>query len=508
MSIRPESGNSENSEYSDSAQSSHRPESETISDALLEALPCGVLLLSNDGTLLRANDQAFKELNLDRDVMGERLTDLLSVFDREKSQLPGMLAELNGGTEQIVLSENAFIQSRDKKAHLFLRGRMNRLNEAEILFTFRNVVDEVTRDFMLKMALSSTKIFPWFYDMDQNKMIIDSRYFDYTRIPTTDNSMTLEEFTDRLHPDDREDMAHAFTRQLNGEHFPYPVPFRLRLGDDTYEWFEGQSTYLGKVEGLPYRVVGICMSTQAHKNIEEALMTAKDRAEQSDRLKSAFLANMSHEIRTPLNAIVGFSNLLVDKNAPVSSSDAKEYAELISKNCDYLLTLVSDILDLSSIETGTMEYHFTTHPLAQLLTDIFRKYTHLCSEKVRLNLVLPPDDTELETDELRLRQALDNLLANALKFTDEGHIDMGFSVSQDGKSVNIFVADTGRGIPEDQCERIFERFYKVETFVQGAGLGLSICKTIAENLGGTVSVASRPGEGSCFTLSLPRWHRA
>lgn len=137
-------------------------------------------------------------------------------------------------------------------------------------------------------------------------MIIDRRYFDYTGIPTEDNSMTLEAYSERLHPDDRAAMAHAFTLQLNGQHYPYPVPFRLRRGDGTYEWFEGQSTYLGQIKNMPYRIVGICMSTQAHKNIEEALTAAKEKAEQSDRLKSAFLANMSHEIRTPLNAIVGF----------------------------------------------------------------------------------------------------------------------------------------------------------------------------------------------------------
>ncbi len=508
MSIRPESRNTEDPESGGSARSRRNPESETVSDAFLKAIPYGILLLSNDGVLLRANDQAFTELNLPPDVRGQRLTDVVSIFNCEKSLLPRMLAELNDGTEQIALPANTFVQGRDKKARLFIRGRMNRLNEEEILFAFRNVVEEVTRDFMLKMALSSTKIFPWFYDMDQHKMIIDPRYFEYTRISSADHSMTLEEFTERLHPDDREAMAHAFAQQLNGEHYPYPVPFRLRLGGGSYEWFEGQSTYLGQVEGVPYRVVGICMSTQAHKNIEEALTTARDKAEQSDRLKSAFLANMSHEIRTPLNAIVGFSNLLADKNASVSSADAQEYADLISKNCDYLLTLVSDILDLSSIETGIMEYRFSTHPLAYLLTDIYRKYDHLTSEKVKLHLLLPPEDVQLETDVLRLRQALDNLLVNALKFTDEGRIDLGFSLAEDGASVRIFVSDTGRGIPEEQFDRIFERFYKVETFVQGAGLGLSICKTITENLGGTVTVASRVGEGSCFTLCLPLRRRS
>lgn len=507
MSTRPECLNSENSDHDDQTPGCRYSQSGAAFSTLLNAFPYGVLLLGNDGTVLSANEQAFEELHLDAAIKGSKLADVLNIFHCENNLLPQMLAELNNGSQQETLPPNTFIQGREKDKHLFISGRINRLNEDELLFTFRNVVEEVTRDFMLKMALSSTKIFPWFYDMERNTMIIDPRYYEYTRIPTEDCTMTLDEFSERIHPDDRAAMAHAFSLQLNGEHYPYPVSYRLRLGNGSYEWFEGQSTYLGQVEGLPYRVVGICMSTQAHKNIEEALTAAKDKAEQSDRLKSAFLANMSHEIRTPLNAIVGFSNLLVDKNAPVSSSEALEYAELISKNCDYLLTLVSDILDLSRIETGTIEYNFAEQPLSQLLSDICQKHSHLATDEVKINLLLPQTDVTIETDELRLRQAMDNLIGNALKFTDRGHIDVGYSMTQNGDYVRLFVADTGRGIPRDQFERIFDRFYKVETFVQGAGLGLSICKTIAENLGGTISVTSRLGKGSRFTLCLPRRHK-
>ena len=244
------------------------------------------------------------------------------------------------------------------------------------------------------------------------------------------------------------------------------------------------------------------MSTQAFKNIEEALTLAKNRAEQSDKLKSAFLANMSHEIRTPLNAIVGFSNLLAGEEA-IDTAESREYAALINKNCDYLLTLVSDILDLSSIETGAMEFRFAEYSLARMLTDIYEKFAGRMPEGVKFNLLLPPDDVRIDTDVLHLRQVMDHLVGNAVKFTRKGRIDLGCSPSGDGTGVRLFVADTGCGIPADKTGKIFERFYKIDAFKQGAGLGLAVCKTIMEGLGGRIDVTSRPGKGSRFTVKIP-----
>ena len=399
------------------------------------------------------------------------------------------------------------MRSFDGNAGFFVSGRITRLSCNEFLFVFRNVVEELTQESMFKMALSSTKIFPWFYDFERATMVIDPRYYDYTKIPTKDYTMTLEEFALRIYPDDREAMAQAFSQQLRGVHYPYPVPYRLQRGDGAYEWFEGQSTYLGQVEGAPYRVVGICMSTQVYKDIEETLTAARDKAEQSDKLKSAFLANMSHEIRTPLNAIVGFSNLLSDGEIPADSEEGREFVQLINRNCDYLLALVSDILDLSRIETGIMEYNFVEYSLTQLLSDIHRNFRLRIPEGISFDLMLPPADAVIETDVSRLRQVLDNLLGNAVKFTNQGRIGLGFKLSDDGEKALLFVEDTGRGISEEQAEKIFDRFYKADSFVQGVGLGLPICKTITEQMGGAIGVRSHLGEGTSFTLQLPLRHQ-
>lgn len=473
------------------------------SDRMLDAIQSGLVFFGTDGTVCHTNSQAREDLRIADPIGHVKIADLFSLIHHNKNILPDLIDELNRRpSEQVKLPVDTFIRRTNAKVQFFVSGCISRLDCGNYLLSFRNIVEELTLQSVYKMALSSTKIFPWYYEFERGSMFIDPRYFDYTGIESEDYTLSLEAFAERLHPDDREGMAHAFSLQLNGEHYPYPVPFRLRRGDGSYEWFEGQSTYLGQVEGLPYRVVGICMSTQAHKDIEDALTYARDKAEQSDRLKSAFLANMSHEIRTPLNAIVGFAHLLAGEESP-TTTESREHVELINKNCDHLLTLVSDILDLSRIETGAMEYTFAEHSLHQLLSDLYHNHRSRMPENVALNLLLPHDDLLIETDALRVRQVMGNLLDNAAKFTCCGHIDMGFMPSSDGQSVRLFVADTGRGIPAEETERIFERFYKIDNFMQGAGLGLSLCKTIAGHLGGTVTVSSRQGAGSRFTLRLP-----
>lgn len=475
-----------------------------IPDSLLDGLQNGIVFFDTGGVVWRTNGIARRELEAVGDMEGRKLSDILSVNVRKRNILPDMLARFDHpDTDSVAVPQDALLDTGAAGRKFFISGLISRLECGNFMFSFRNVVDEMTNESMVRLALSTTRIFPWFFDFELGVMVIDPRYYEYTRIPTDDYTMSLEEYSSRLHPDDRDAVFNALNMQLNGEHYPYPVPFRLRLGDDTYEWFEGQSTYLGEIGGKPYRIVGICMSSQAHKDIEKALTEAKNRAEQSDMLKSAFLANMSHEIRTPLNAIVGFSNLLTGGDIDHNSEEAREYAGLIDKNCGDLLMLVSDILDLSRIETGAMEYNLSEKSLGSLLREIHDKYRDTIPGGVEFRLDLPAGDMQITTDFTRLRQVVEHLIANAVKFTAKGHIDLGYTMSSDGESVRIFVADTGRGIASDQVEKIFERFYKVDSFMQGAGLGLSICRTIAERLGGKITLSSRIGEGSRFTVKLP-----
>lgn len=308
-----------------------------------------------------------------------------------------------------------------------------------------------------------------------------------------------------IHPDDRAEMAEAFTIQLSGvETFDKTVPFRLHRGDGTWEWFEGQSTYIANVSGHPYRLVGICMSIQEYKDIENTLIEARMKAEESDKLKMAFLANMSHEIRTPLNSIVGFSDVIGSSYDELTKEEREDFIRLISINSEQLVTLIDDILDLSKIESNTIDFHIADCSLKSLFMDIAKEQSVKPLPNIEIKALLPDQDLCIMTDYKRLKQVICNLINNSRKFTESGYIHFGFAVDEKKENtVEIYVEDTGLGIPEESLNEIFERFYKVNTFKQGTGLGLPICKTIIEHLQGDISVDSKLGKGSRFTISLP-----
>ena len=257
----------------------------------------------------------------------------------------------------------------------------------------------------------------------------------------------------------------------------------------------------------PQKLDMICVNYDVTelKETEQRLIEAKERAEESDRLKSAFLANMSHEIRTPLNAIVGFSDLLSD-TSNFTEEEVTQFIATINKNCGLLLALINDILDLSRIESGTMEFMFAEHNLPLLLKTVHDSQRLNMPAGVELVLRMPAGDKKyLTTDNVRLQQVVNNLINNAAKFTGSGFITFGYEEDEEPGYTRIFVEDTGVGISEEGIRHIFERFYKVDNFTQGAGLGLSICQTIVERLKGTISVTSEVGKGTRFTVRLPNY---
>ena len=473
---------------------------------LLDSVPAGFILLTPNGTIKQVNRQAATELGVQKqDIRDKNIREVFSIFHENLNILDKLLSLLQKDEQEVTLPPDTFIHGTTNAISFLVKGYFKNVTGEEdssyIIFTFRNVVTELTQEYVLNMALHRTKIFPWSYDIKCNLMIIDPRYFEYLGIPAGKCTLRHEQFAQMVHPDDIEGVITALTLTVHGSLIETPVSYRLRRGDGQWEWFEAQSTYLGQGTQTPFRLVGVCMSTQEHKKIEEELTKARDKAQQSDKLKSAFLANMSHEIRTPLNAIVGFSNLLVDGDMSFQKEEIKEFLSLIHLNCEQLLALISDILDLSKIESNTMVFNITEQPITPLLQNIIRAQQINVTQEVELLLDLPATDTIITTDPLRLKQVINNLINNAIKFTSKGAVTLGYKQNND--QVSIFVKDTGSGIDEDKINRIFERFYKGDNFVQGTGLGLAISHTIIEHLKGTITVTSKVGEGSCFTIQHP-----
>lgn len=247
----------------------------------------------------------------------------------------------------------------------------------------------------------------------------------------------------------------------------------------------------------------------------QKLRDAKQRAEQSDSLKTAFLANLSHEIRTPMNAILGFSEMLLSKN--ISDEQRKSYIDYITNSGSMLLNLIDDIIDIAKIQSGQLVVKYELHNINHLLFEIYNSYEKIIKttkgDAVRLNWVRSKqyDNIRLNTDPLRLRQVFTNLLSNALKFTESGSIEFGYILDvedADGEEViKFFVRDTGIGVPIKNQEMIFDRFYKIEEnshrLYRGAGLGLAITKSMVELLGGKISLSSIQGKGSEFSFTFP-----
>lgn len=228
------------------------------------------------------------------------------------------------------------------------------------------------------------------------------------------------------------------------------------------------------------------------------LIESKEKAETSDKLKSAFLANMSHEIRTPLNAIVGFSRIISESD---NAEERREYYEIVDANNERLLQLINEILDLSKIESGIVEFTYGPVRLHTLCKEIHDAHVFRCPQGVELRFDSPDEALSIHSDKNRIFQVFSNLIGNAFKFTTEGSVSYGYK--QEGERVVFYVKDTGLGIEPEKLGRVFQRFAKLNNFAQGTGLGLSICKTIIERLGGEIAVSSEVGTGTIFTFWLP-----
>ena len=257
---------------------------------------------------------------------------------------------------------------------------------------------------------------------------------------------------------------------------------------------------LTPLEGKKPLLIGISWDITQQKATEVELIKARNKAEESDKLKSAFLANMSHEIRTPLNAIVGFSKLLGETDDPI---EKEQFCDIIDKNTDLLLQLINDILDLSKIEAGMLEFNTKNISINQLCQGIYNTFFLRMPSNVQLVYDPIPEEINLFTDGNRLAQVLSNLLNNARKFTEKGEIRFGFRPR--GEWIEFYVRDTGLGISKENIDKIFTRFVKLNSFIQGTGLGLSICKMIIEKLGGNIRVTSQENKGTEFRFTRPAY---
>lgn len=303
-----------------------------------------------------------------------------------------------------------------------------------------------------------------------------------------------------FHPDDRRMMLRFFDQVLIREASHLRRDVRILREDGTYTWTRVNVMVRDfRPEDGIIDMVCVNYDITELKETERKLIAARDKAEELDRLKSAFLANMSHEIRTPLNAIVGFSSLLTEME---DMKDRKQYMAIVQENTELLLQLISDILDLSKMESGAFEFVKSDTDVNLLCSEIIRSLRMKVPAGVELVFEECLPGCHVWADKNRLNQVISNFINNALKFTFSGSITLGYYRQTDGY-LRFYVRDTGMGIPKNKIKTVFDRFVKLNSFVHGTGLGLSICKSLVEQMGGTIGVESEEGEGSCFWFTYP-----
>ena len=362
---------------------------------------------------------------------------------------------------------------------------------------------------MLQMTLDLAQIVPWQWNLETKT--IEMKYsdplmkFNYHHPSDEGTEICISEDTlfSLIHPEDVDRVRSVSIEMKTGKLQYTQIEFRLMIKDgkgERIEWIEVNSSVDKYDEdNKPLRIIGSFARITERKEQMIRLVEARESAKEADRLKSAFLANMSHEIRTPLNSIVGFSNMLADTDDP---EQKKKFISIIEANNEMLLQIISDILDISKTEAGTMEFNIRATDFNKLLANIGESIVERVNPGVQLICNLGMEECWIETDPNRLSQVVINFLTNAIKFTKEGSISFGYEVRDD--MLYFSCQDTGTGISIEDQSKVFKRFIKLNSFVKGTGLGLPICKAIVEFFGGVIGVSSEgEGHGSTFWFEIP-----
>lgn len=486
--------------------------SERLLSNIFKYLPIGIELYDMDGVLVDLNDKELEMFHIEKkeDVLGINIFEN-PIFPKEMKERLKKNEDADFTFRYDFSKVGSYYQNTQKQGTIDLMTKVTTLYNSEhqpINYLLINADKTETT-----VAYNKIQEFEEFFELVGDYAKVGYAHFNvlsghgyaqkswYRNVgeayetPLSDIFGTYRHF----HPDDRallirflDDARNGLTTQLSKE-------MRVLREDGTYTW-----THVNLLvkkyapQDRIIEIISINYDITELKRTEEMLVKARDKAEASDRLKSAFLANMSHEIRTPLNAIVGFSSLLTSTE---NAAEKELYNSLIGHNNKLLLNLINDVIDLSKIESGYLELRPDWVNLTELLDESVAEYAHQVPSGVELLTNYPAHDSLVELDSLRIKQILSNFLSNALKNTTTGHVEVFYEV--DHQSVRIGVKDTGRGIPQNMLEKIFERFEKLDSFAQGAGLGLSICKLIVEKMNGRVLVDSQLGIGTTFVIELP-----
>lgn len=354
-----------------------------------------------------------------------------------------------------------------------------------------------------ELVLQAMKLASWKYDVENGTFTIENDYRSNADVVSYLPGTAIETFYDSVHPKDVKNVRDKMEKIVTGETEIADVQFRFNNGNDEWTWAQMYAMTADRDDdGRPTVIVGTSLNIDKQKRMEHDIIEARRRAEESDRLKSAFINNISHEVRTPLNAIIGFSDILT------TVTDKAEHDHLVSiikENNSKLLTIFEDVMNISKVEADNDRESLNIEKF-DVLKVVEEEVSHARTKNTNDSLIIDylfhSRQMMVESDRERVQYIVKHYLANAMKFTRHGNITTGVKELENG-FLRIWVSDTGIGIPEEAKERIFDRFYKVDSFVQGAGLGLAVCRHYALSLDGNVGMESHAGQGSTFWVDIP-----
>ena len=477
-------------------------------EVTMKSIRESVISIDNNKQIFAMNQAALDCLGLKKDIHEYIGADIFSVLNITLRGRDNYLADIFTSLDKFYhsyqLDKGATIVTSENQS-LLIEGTVSSLqtmdNYTGCIISFKDITDEFIKKELHTLAMGDAHVYAWRYNGKKDVFVFEEVFFRETGVyDNGKHTIHSDVFEGMIHPEDYGNWNKQIKHILDRKSDKLTIQIRIYI-NNKYEWWTFNVTYINNPAlSTSFTLFGLCMSIQTFKETEENLRIAKDKAEESDKLKSIFLSNMSHEIRTPLNAIVGFSNLLTSDDN-FSAEEKSIFVTTINEKCEILLTLINDILDLSRIESG-LPFNPEVCNLTLIIEETLASEKTILSPYVALKKNLPKEPVFINADSLRLRQLIRNLINNSFKFTHDGFIEVGCSVNQN-KNLIFYVEDSGLGISLKEQKKIFERFYKTDNFSQGGGLGLSICKVIVERMGGEISVQSVHGEGSKFTVVLP-----
>ena len=477
-------------------------------EVTMKSIRESVISIDNNKQIFAMNQAALDSLGLKKDIHEYIGADIFSVFNITLRGRDNYLADIFTSLDKFYhsyqLDKGATIVTSENQS-LLIEGTVSSLqtmdNYTGWIISFKDITDEFIKKELHTLAMGDAHVYAWRYNGKKDVFVFEEVFFRETGVyDNGKHTIHSDVFEGMIHPEDYGNWNKQIKHILNRKSDKLTIQIRIYI-NNKYEWWAFNVTYINNPAlSTSFTLFGLCMSIQTFKETEENLRIAKDKAEESDKLKSIFLSNMSHEIRTPLNAIVGFSNLLTSDDN-FSAEEKSIFVTTINEKCEILLTLINDILDLSRIESG-LPFNPEVCNLTLIIEETLASEKTILSPYVALKKNLPKEPVFINADSLRLRQLIRNLINNSFKFTHDGFIEVGCILSKN-KNLIFYVEDSGLGISLKEQKKIFERFYKTDNFSQGGGLGLSICKVIVERMGGEISVQSVHGEGSKFTVVLP-----